>query len=395
MSARRPVLGLFLRLHGPYYDQLRQGIAAYHQLHGDWEFAHESDQLSVSELRRLKGVDGVIAVLGDARPPAEGQLLSDELIRLGVPVLDASPGRLDDRPFPQVHADDVAVGRAAAEYFITLGFSTFGFVGLPLRVCRQRLRGFQEALAMRGFACLLPPEIPRWWDPAARSAVEKQWFKDTPKPIAVLAVNDFFAGGALASAKAEGILIPEQVALMGIDNSFVCDLFRPSLTSIPLDGVRAGYEAARLMHQMLQGQPAPRSVAIPPLPIVPRGSTDTMAIADRDVIAAVRYIRDHAAAAISTDQICRHISVSRRKLEKRFQVVLHRTIGDEIRRVQTRRAMELLRVTSLSIEDVAEKSGFGSAAAFSRIFKRVIGCSPTEYRHRSVAHSGRPTARRR
>jgi transcriptional regulator GlxA family with amidase domain len=109
----------------------------------------------------------------------------------------------------------------------------------------------------------------------------------------------------------------------------------------------------------------------------------------------VRFIRDHAAAAISTDQICRHISVSRQKLEKRFQVVLHRTIGDEIRRVQTRRAMEFLRDTSLTMADVADKSGFGSAAAFSRIFKSVIGCPPTEYRHRSDAHPGRPAARRR
>jgi LacI family transcriptional regulator len=140
---------------------------------------------------------------------------------------------------------------------------------------------------------------------------------------------------------------------------------------------------------MMKGQAAPKEpILIPPLAAVSRASTDSMVIDDMDVIAAVRYIREHASTPISTPQVVEHVAVSRRKLEKRFQAVLRRTIGEEIDRVQTRRAAELLHGTRLKMEDVAEKSGFGSARAFQRIFRRVMGSSPSHYRRRAqITHA--------
>jgi LacI family transcriptional regulator len=387
MKARRPRVAIFLHALGPYFDQLQQGIAAYHQLHGPWEFLHEQFGMNPNKKPQLREVDGVIVSLGSGRDPAAYQRLLRAIERAGKPVVDITPHRFD-LPFPQVCVDDAAVGRAAAEHLLALGFSNFGFVGIPYSFSHERHQGFSSVLASRGLSCLIPPANGAWWDTPKQLALWGPWFRSVPKPIAIFAAFDLLAASIMVAAQEKGILVPDQMAFMGVDNGSACDLFRPSITSVPLDGVRTGFEGARLLHEMMEGSPAPRSsILIPPLSVIPRGSTDSMVIDDMDVIAAVRYIRDHAASPISTPEIVQHVAVSRRKLEKQFKAALQRTIGDEVRRVHTNRAMELLRGTRLTLEDVAEKSGFGSGAAFTRIFTRVAGSSPSRYRRQAVAQA--------
>jgi LacI family transcriptional regulator len=388
MAERRPRLAIFLHVMGPYYDQLRHGIAAYHQLHGPWEFVHESVHPDADDLRHVSDVDGVIVALSGNRNPETVRRLREFIGQSDKPIVEVSPDGCD-LPIPQVRADDVAVGRMAAEYLLTLRFNTFGFLGIPLPFSEQRLRGFSEVLTSNGMECLTPPSVEEpWWDSRRQSEVHRAWFRSVPKPIAVLAAFESMAALAITYAQDEGILVPDQMALMGVDNGALCELYRPSITSIPLDGVRAGFEAAQLLHHLIEGGAAPAGpILIPPLATISRGSTDSLAIEDRDVIAAVRYIRDHAAKAISVSEIVRHVAVSRRKLEKRFQAVLNRSIGDEIHRVQARRAAELLRGTRLTVEEIAQKSGYGSSTALARVFKRIIGSSPSEYRRRCFARA--------
>jgi LacI family transcriptional regulator len=387
MGVKRAKVAIFLRVIGNYFDQLQQGIAAYHQLHGPWEFLHEQVGLNPHKMPRLREVDGVIVAPSTGRNPAERQRLLRAIERAGKPVVDVTPHQCDV-PFAQVRVDDMAVGRAAAEHLLALGFNTFGFFGIPFSFSRERRQGFSDSLASRGLRCLIPPANGAWWDLPKQSALWGPWFRSVPKPIAIFTTFDALTASVMAAAQAEGILVPDEMAFMGVDNGSVCDLYRPSITSVPLDGVRAGFEAAQLLDRMMEGQATPKEpILIPPLAVVSRASTDSMVIDDMDVIAAVRYIRDHAASQMSTPEIVQHVAVSRRKLEKQFQAALQRTIGDEVRRVHTNRAMELLRGTRLTLEDVAEKSGFGSGAAFTRIFTRVVGTSPSRYRRQAVAQA--------
>jgi LacI family transcriptional regulator len=396
MSPRPLRLAMMLHIVGNYYDHLRQGIADYHRLHGPWEFWHEAIQIMPNNLRLLREADGLITVIGAVRGSAERRRLEKFLIQSGKPVVEVSPGR-SDVPFPQIRVDDVAVGRAAAEYLMSLGFSTFGFLGYPLAFSQDRFQGFAEGLAARGHRCLLPPPIEQWWNDRKESAARRRWFRTLPLPVAIFAATDAIAAQAMVAAQAEGILVPDQMALMGVDNGTLCDLSWPSLTSVPLDGVRAGFEAARLVHSLIRGDSAAQRqpMLIPPQPVIPRGSTDSLAIEDLDVIAAVRYIRQHVPMKLTAAQVVRHVAVSRRKLERRFQTLLHHTIGDEIRGAQTRRAMELLRSTPLTVGEIAEKTGFGSTAAFARMFKRIVKSTPAAYRAQTNSRASPPTPRRR
>jgi LacI family transcriptional regulator len=113
-----------------------------------------------------------------------------------------------------------------------------------------------------------------------------------------------------------------------------------------------------------------------------RQSTDTLAITDVDVAAAMRFIRSHAHEAINVEDILRHLPVARRSLEKRFRSIIGRSPLEEIRKAHTDRAKYLLAETELSMPEVAEKSGYSSAAWFSKAFRDMTGETPTAYRKR-------------
>ncbi|MCX7014652.1 MAG: substrate-binding domain-containing protein [Candidatus Sumerlaeota bacterium] len=132
-----------------------------------------------------------------------------------------------------------------------------------------------------------------------------------------------------------GLLVPDEVAVLAVDNeTSICELTRPSLSSIPLNVERQGYEAAALLHRLMRGKRPRRDlILIPPEPAVTRQSSDALAIEDSAVVQAVRFIREHAAEPIHIEDVLRHVGLRRRTLERRFREALGRSPAAEIVRV--------------------------------------------------------------
>src|ERR1700721_437023 len=107
-SKRRPRVAIFLDAQGGYHDQLQQGVAAYHHLHGPWELLHEMVDLIRNDMNRLGDVDGAIFSLGQRYGVTSHRLLK-AIVRAGTPAVDLTPEK-SNGPFPQVRADNVAVG---------------------------------------------------------------------------------------------------------------------------------------------------------------------------------------------------------------------------------------------------------------------------------------------
>ena len=164
----------------------------------------------------------------------------------------------------------------------------------------------------------------------------RQWLKRLPKPVAVLACNDLPACDLAVVCRSLGLRVPDDVALLGVDNDELeCRLATPPISSIDIPAQRIGYEAARLLDQLLHGKrPANRSLFLPPIRVVTRQSTDTLATGDHVVRAALSYIREHATSGITVDSVVRQIDASRRELERHFRRVLGRSVLTEIRRVR-------------------------------------------------------------
>jgi LacI family transcriptional regulator len=172
------------------------------------------------------------------------------------------------------------------------------------------------------------------------------------------------------------------VAVLGGENDELsCLISRPALSSVDLAPEHIGWQAAALLARLMAGEPPPaQPVLMPTARVVPRQSTDVLAVKDPQLLQAIRYIRDNCARSIKVNELARHVALSRRALEQRFQKVLGRSPGTEIRRARLESAKRLLAETDHSIVRVAEESGFGYPEVLTRSFQRQEHITPTAYR---------------
>jgi LacI family transcriptional regulator len=291
--------------------------------------------------------------------------------------------------FPMVAADNKTIAQLAFSHLWEKGLRHFGYCGLSRAYSLHIYdRGAQFAALVEaaGSACAVfevrkrPGLKTSDWEREQRQMAA--WLAELPKPVGVLACFDERAFQVLGACRHAGLRVPEEVAVIGAGNDApLCDMCQPPLTSIDLDTPRIGYEAAGLLERMMRGRPPPRrSVFIAPYKVVARGSTDIVAIADADVVAALRFIRQHGCDGIRIEDVARHAAVSQWILERKFKRLLGRTPKAELLRVQVARARELLAESDLPIKVVAERAGFGSERYFSDAFLRGTGVRPGAYR---------------
>jgi LacI family transcriptional regulator len=185
----------------------------------------------------------------------------------------------------------------------------------------------------------------------------------------------------------EGIPIPEAVALIGSDNDEVsCDLCCPTLSSVDSNGVRIGYDAAALLHRLMEGRVRkPQHITIDPAGVVRRRSTDVMAVDEPLVASALRQIHERVGQGLTTADVLRQSGVSRATLDRSFRKALKRTPRAEIARVRIRRVEELLATTDLPLKQIARLTGFAHAETMHRVFKKATGMTPVQHRRRAGA----------
>ncbi len=210
----------------------------------------------------------------------------------------------------------------------------------------------------------------------------REWLEKLPKPVGILTANDIPARELADACQRFGLRVPDDVALLGVDNDDLeCGLSWPSLSSVATPARRIGYEAAKLLDELMAGKPAPREpMFLPPIAVVTRQSTDTLAIDDPAVVAALRFIRAHATGKICVDDVVGHAVEGRRMLEYKFRDFVGHTILKEIRRVRVERVKELLRDTDLSMPAIARRSGFATPQRMAVVFRETTGLTPSAYR---------------
>lgn len=371
-------VALLIETSNAYARGLLQGIIAYLREHGPWSVYLAEQRRGDSPptwLVRWDG-DGVIARIENAE-------IARVLSKLRVPIVDVSAAR----PLPKLpcfEIDEEGVGRLAARHFMERGFKNFAYCGNP-RFVWSDLRGqhFMRFVSEAGFpvfACQSPSgEV---GDDQADIERIAQWVASLPKPVGILACYDFRGRQVLDACRLRGIAVPDEVAVLGVDNDdLLCNLCHPPMSSIIPNMHQTGYRAAELLDKLMSGQKASPEVRfIEPIGIATRQSTDTLAIEDANLVRAIRFIREHACEGISVKDVLRAVPQSRRILESRFKKLVGRTPHDEILRVQLDRAKVLLAETDLPMVTVAERSGFAHVEYFSAVFKRETGCPPGRYR---------------
>ena len=372
-----------------YGRGLLLGVARYVREHGRWSiFLQERSlgDLSPGWLEDWEG-DGIIARV-ENRPMAEA------ISGLGLPVVDLRY-LLPNLQMPSVRTDDEAVARLGCEHLLERGFRHFAFCGFDgADYSDVRRDSFAERTAAAGFRCHTFADAGR---PRKATTLEYEeyglkyenrvagWLKALPKPIGLMACNDIRGQQVLNACRAIGTAVPDEVAVIGVDNDEVlCELSDPPMSSVVPNTERIGYEAAVLLDRMMAGRKAPRRpIFIEPIGIATRRSTEVLAIEDRHIAAAVRFIREHACENIDVSDVLRAVPLSRSTLERRFGKAMGRSPKDEILRMRLGRAKQLLAETDFSLAMVAEGIGLEHAEYLSAIFKKKTGQTPGQFRTES------------
>ncbi|QOV88702.1 XylR family transcriptional regulator [Humisphaera borealis] len=383
---RRKVVALLVETSNEYARGLLRGIVGYVREHRPWS-TYLAEQARGDEppawLDHWQG-DGIIARIENPR-------IADVVTRSGLPVVDVSAANLVPG-IPWVETDDQAIAKAGFEHLIERGFRSLAFVGderfnwsnwrRDQFVGLARERKIEPAVM---HATVVPRAGHEWIEESTRLA---RWLVGLPKPVGVMACYDLLGRQVLEACRQASLAVPDDVAVIGVDDDeLICELSDPPLSSVVPDAHRTGYEAAALLDRMMGGEIVEaKPHLVPPLGMMPRASSDVLAIDDPDITAAVRFIREHALDGIDVNDVVERVPLSRRVLESRFKKLVGRSPHEEIDRVQINRAQELLRETDLSLVEVSAKIGFPHAEYLSVVFKKRVGMTPREYRKQ---HRGR------
>jgi LacI family transcriptional regulator len=384
--AIRPRVALLVESSRAYGRGVLHGIAEYVRLHGPWSIYLAERGLGDAPPPWFQGWDGdgVIARI-------ENRRIARAIGDLGLPTVDLR-GLLADLEIPLIATDDEAVSRLSVDHFLERGFRNFAFCGfVGADYSDTRSAAFARMVEEVGYSCHVfqPYRKPR---PAGTRELEQsglasgtevaQWVEELPKPVGLMACNDIRGQQVLNACRDVGIAVPEDVAVLGVDNDDVlCDLSYPTLSSVVLDTLRIGYEAAALLERMMGGQPPPqRTTFIPPLDVLTRRSTDVLAIEDRHLAQAVRFIREHACEGITVEDVLSHVPLSRSVFERRFARLFGRTPKAEILRARLDRVKQLLAETEIPLKLIALKTGFTHPEYMNVIFKERTGQTPGQYR---------------
>lgn len=380
-QSKHPSIALCVDRSQGYGSTVLRGVAKYVETYGPWSLFIDvrfSGDYAQNWLRQWKG-DGILAYVEDSR-------LARTLRNSAIPTVEMF-GHRYDLGLPQVCPDNEAIGRMAAQHLLDRKFRHFtfcGYSGRPFSAFRQH--GFAGALYNAGFSCavhLVPRHagVLKQWHSMQQELIH--WLAGLPKPNGIMACSDRHAQRVLDACRRANISVPEEIAVIGAGNDEeLCRLSNPPLTSVSYDIERVGFEAAQLLHQLLEGKKHKTlpQVLVPPVGIVTRKSTDITAIDDQFIASTVRHIRENACAGLTVNEVLSEFRISRSSFYARFEKAMGRSPHDEILRVKLERARNLLTQTDLAIERIAEMSGFNNTEYLYVAFKRLLGITPRQYR---------------
>lgn len=354
--------------------KLIRGITTYRQEHQlPWQ-THLVEQTSFDpKIFRRQQYDGIIGILPPGSKPS------------GIPCIHIAGQRVKNSSGRYcIGQDNEYIIRMAVDHLWRKGYRNLALFGYPrnavLRWQEERIEAFRKICAEYGApASLFFPSLQ-----TEQTGKKHRLFKEAlgllPLPAGIIAVNDFRALDVMEAAKRAGLRIPEQIAVIGIDNDeMLCGISSPSLTSIEHFPEKKGYHAACMLDALLRN-----SRNIPPftpsLQLIERESTHSLVHENRPLLAALEYIRCHAGIPIRTEDITLKAGVSRATLERMFRTELRSTVNKEVTAARIALAKRKLSEPGTSLKEIAAQCGFRNVHYFTTVFKKTTGVPPGAYR---------------
>lgn len=387
MFEKKHSITLLLNANKTYDRKVIEGIGHYLQTtKADWDLYLEEDFLTrFDNLNEWSG-DGIIADFDNPEIQQALQKATVPVVAVGGSYADAN----DYPNVPYVATDNYALVNTAYQHLKQKGIERFAFYGAPKdehqRWSQERETAFSQICAADNYECHIyrgHPIKPETWQNTIKRLAD--WLQSLPTPIGVIAVTDSRARHLLQVCDHAGILIPDKLAVVGIDDDEIARfLSRVSLSSVSQGCYEIGFQAAKKLHCLLNGQAcSTEALLIPPKGIIERQSSDFKAIKDPYVMQAMHFIRQNACRGIKVEQVLDYVGVSRSNLVKRFQQERKQSIHSEIHYEKLRRACSMLKNTEQSTTEIASICGYPSLQYMYTVFKKHFNQTPCDYREKS------------
>lgn len=357
---------LLLETSRSFGRQLIMGIANYSKLYGPWSFYKEPIDLKSSfpHLTSWKP-DGIIM---------RDSLITKELLKLNIPTIVAIHNSTYPKDLPTIKTDSKAIAQMASQHFLEKGLRNMAFCGFDdFEWSKERGKYFSMFNEEAGYKTQIYVQqnkhIDSDWENEQRHVSE--WIINLPKPVGIFAANDDRGQHILEVCKLINLNVPEDVAVIGVDNDpMICEIGDPPLTSIALNVESAGFEAAKLMDYMITNRKlSGEQIAVSPVHIVQRQSSDILAVGDPEVNRAINFIKKNAQNKILVKDVVKQTNLSRRTLERKFKQSIRRSIYGEIKRVRIELIAKMLIETDLPISHISSLFNFTDIEHISRYFK--------------------------
>ena len=361
-----------------YYDrEIHYGVARFCR-ESDWTL--DSSMSHYGKLPDYWEGNGIITLFHARRPNLTAYVKS-----AGVPYVNLSRGTTGTSgKLPPVGLDNVAISELVVRHFMDRGYQNLAYLRLSDNwVEKERRLAFEAAVEKEGLQYLCLDARSAFFETGKRLV---PWLAQVlpalPMPLAVMAQDDMNAAMVLQACEMAILGVPEQVAICGVDNDIlVCENTSVPLSSVDSNLESLGYEAAKALSRLMQGESASGScLRIAPKGLVIRKSTDMVAITDEHVATAVSFIRDHFRDLISVDDVAERSGLSRRSLYDAFVKQMGHGVSVEITRLRVEYAIDLLRNTNDKLSAIAIRAGFSSAPYMSAVFQRTLKRPPGSFR---------------
>ncbi len=351
--------------------QLLRGIFKYARTYTRWRliFSAEVAEEAFLGLKDWEG-DGVFAMITSTRDLVSAR-------RLRCPIVNLS-GALSESEFPRVRPNYRQAGELAAEHLINRQFRRFGFFGIKgMWYAKQHWEGFFGRLQRQGFfASVFEREVGfRDSHSLTDRIVELEaWVSRLKLPVGIYCVRDARSITLVEACYRVGLRVPQDVAVISFDNDeTLCEACIPPLTSIERNDAKLGFEAARLLDQLIHGHATSpfEDIVVPVGRVIQRASTDTFGVANPRVATIIEELYRRLGSSVDFGLLAKQVGRSRRWLEAEFRKQLHISPHQFLNRLRLNRAKELMQnQPDLLLKNVAANSGFSSYKQLERIYRR-------------------------
>lgn len=277
---RTGVIALMIpNIMNPIYTEIAKGVEEVAHNKGYYTLLCNSEDMPQKETAYIemllhRKVDGLIFIAGHLE---ESQMLKIQEVNLPAVMIGETEG---DWSFSSVYTDYREGAIKATTHLIDNGYDEIAHItGLEKFIeSKEKLAGYKAALAAAKI------EVNPAWIVCGEETIEggyiaaKRLIRHVKTPKAIFVANDWMAFGAMDAIKAEGLRIPDDIALVGFDNNRMSALMEPKLTTVNLPVYKMGLTACRLLFDKIdvmlaEGPAEPKEKIFLPVSIKVRQSS--------------------------------------------------------------------------------------------------------------------------